>query len=75
MRLMLDGREADANEIAGELSEPPEKVLYHLRVLLKRKALRAKARGGSAPVLYRWTRAQWTRELLSEGGEFGQRRP
>jgi len=74
-RLLLDGREADPNEIAAELDEDPGKVLYHLRVLLRHRALRAKARGRAAPALYRWARAQWAQKMLSEGGESGRPRP
>ncbi|HEX6687917.1 MAG TPA: helix-turn-helix domain-containing protein [Solirubrobacterales bacterium] len=76
LRLMFDGREADAGEIAIELNETLNKILYHLRVLLRREALKATARGRPAPALYRWSpQAQWAREMLSEGGEFGHLRP
>src|SRR3954447_12250226 len=76
LRLMFDGREADAGQIASELDEAPEKILYHLRVLLRREALKAASRGRSAPALYRWSpQARWTRKMLSEGGEFGHMHP
>jgi predicted ArsR family transcriptional regulator len=76
LRLMFDGREANSAEIAAELSEAPDKILYHLRVLLRREALKATARGRPAPALFRWSpQAQWARKMLSEGGEFGHLRP
>lgn len=76
LRLMFDGREADAGQIAGELNEALDKILYHLRVLLRREALKAASRGRPAPALYRWSpQAQWARKMLSEGGEFGHLHP
>jgi|SRR5881394_656116 len=76
LRLMFDGREADAGQIASELNEALDKILYHLRVLLRREALKATSRGRPAPALYRWSpEAQWARKMLSEGGEFGHLRP
>lgn len=76
LRLMFDGREADAGQIASELNEALDKILYHLRVLLRREALKATSRGRPAPALYRWSpEAHWARKMLSEGGEFGHLRP
>jgi predicted ArsR family transcriptional regulator len=76
LRLMLDGREADAEEIAVELDEGLERILYHLHVLLRREALRATAQGRPAGALYRWSpQARWARKMLSQGGEFGHLRP
>jgi predicted ArsR family transcriptional regulator len=76
LRLMLDGREVDAGQIATELNEASGKVLHHLRMLVKREVVKARARGRPAPALYRLSpHAQWAREMLSEGGEFGHLRP
>ena len=67
LRLLLDGGEADAAEIAAELDETLGRVAYHLRVLIRRDALKAKARRRPAPALYRWApEAQWARKMLGE---------
>jgi DNA-binding transcriptional ArsR family regulator len=67
--LLLDGTEASADEIAAEVAEPPARVSYHLRILLRREALKATARGRPAPALYRWSpQARWVREMLGDGG-------
>jgi DNA-binding transcriptional ArsR family regulator len=67
LRLMLAGMEADAAEIAAELGEAPGRIAYHLRVLLRRRALRAVARGRSLPALYRRSpQAHWARKMLGE---------
>ena len=67
--LMLDGMEAGRDEIAAELDRPPGRVAYHLRVLVRRDALKATARGRPAPALYRFSpQAQWARKMLDEYG-------
>lgn len=76
LRLMVDDREAGAGEISTELGETPSKVSYHLRVLVRRDALKAVAKGPAAPAHFRWSpQGQWARKMLDEGGEIGGRRP
>lgn len=68
LRLMFDGREAGVGEIAAELDEPRGRIAYHLRVLVRRDALKGVARCRPAPPLYRWSpQAQWARKML--GGD------
>lgn len=76
MRLMLDGREMTAPALATALSSMRGTVSYHLRVLRRRRALEASARGPTLPPLYRLAPdADWVRKMLSEGGEFGDQDP
>jgi DNA-binding transcriptional ArsR family regulator len=67
LRLMSGREEAAAGEIAAELNEAPARVLYHLRVLLRRDALKVVPRCRPAPPHYRWSPdAEWARKLLDE---------
>jgi DNA-binding transcriptional ArsR family regulator len=67
LRLMSDGAESGADEIANELGEALTRVTYHLRVLVRRNALKATARGRSLPARYRWApQAHWARKMLGE---------
>lgn len=76
LRLLLAGREASAGEIAGELDETLSKVSHHLRVLVKRGALKAVAKGPTKPAKFRSSpQARWVRKMLDEGGEIGGERP
>jgi DNA-binding transcriptional ArsR family regulator len=66
LRPMLDGMEASVREIAAELGEAPGRISYHLRVLVRRDALKAAARG-QAPALYRLSpQAHWARKMLGD---------
>jgi DNA-binding transcriptional ArsR family regulator len=70
LRLILDGTEADAAEIAAELDEALGRIAYHLRILVKRDALKVVARRRPSPARYRWSpHAQWARKMLEGGGE------
>jgi DNA-binding transcriptional ArsR family regulator len=67
LRLMLDGTDANAGEIAAELGEALGRIAYHLRVLVRREALKVVARRRPAPASYRWSpQAQWARKMLGE---------
>ena len=67
LRLMLAGREAGAGEIAAELDEAPGRIAYHLRVLLRRDALKVIPKCRPAPPRYRWSpEAAWARKMLGE---------
>lgn len=69
LRLMVDGTEAGAGEIAAELDETLGRIGYHLRVLVRRDALRVVPRRRPAPPLYRRSpQAQWVRKMLGEDG-------
>lgn len=66
-RLLVNGREADAAEIAGELEESPARVAYHLRLLFRGGVLDAIPPGGPSAPIYRWSpEAGWARKLLDE---------
>jgi DNA-binding transcriptional ArsR family regulator len=68
LHLLSDGRELGASEVAAELDEPLGRISYHLRVLIRRGALKAVARG-PAPALYSWSpQAHWVRKMLDEYG-------
>jgi|GEM_PF-2930247 len=76
MQPMLKGKEMPVSEVASELDSKPGAISYHVRVLLRRGALRALARGPSVPALYSWPpEADWVRKMLGEGGEFGGQDP
>jgi DNA-binding transcriptional ArsR family regulator len=67
--LLLDGREAEAGEIAAALGADRGRIGYHLRVLVKRGVLQGVARGAS-PALYRWSPgASWARKMLKKSEE------
>lgn len=67
LRLMLDGMEAGAIEIAGELTEAPGRIAYHLRVLTRRGALKGMAKDPPAPPCFRLApEAPWVRKMLAE---------
>jgi DNA-binding transcriptional ArsR family regulator len=69
-RLLLDNREAGADEIAAELKEAPATVAYHLRVLFRGGVLKAVPSGRPSPPVYRWSPdAGWARKLLGDGDE------
>jgi DNA-binding transcriptional ArsR family regulator len=66
-RLLVDGREAGADEIAAALDESADRVAYHLRLLFRREVLEAVPKCRPAPPCYRWSpQAQWARKLLGE---------
>lgn len=55
------------SEIAAELGEAPAPIAYHLRVLVRLGALKARARSRPAPALFRWSpEAHWARKMLDE---------
>jgi DNA-binding transcriptional ArsR family regulator len=67
LRLLLDGRQAGAAEIAADLGEALGRILYHLRVLVRRGALKVVPKCRPAPPLYRWSpEARWARKMLGE---------
>ncbi|MEX0971799.1 MAG: helix-turn-helix domain-containing protein [Solirubrobacterales bacterium] len=66
-RLLLDGRETGADEVAAELEESADKIAYHLRLLFRREVLEAVPKCRPAPPCFRWSpEAQWARKLLDE---------
>jgi DNA-binding transcriptional ArsR family regulator len=72
LRLMLDGAEAGPAEIAAELDRAPGRISYHLLVLFRRDALKARARGRRA-ALYRLSpEAHWARKMLGEYDKRGR---
>jgi DNA-binding transcriptional ArsR family regulator len=72
LNMLLEGREAGADEIANELDEAPRRIAHHLRVLGRRGALKATARGPATPALYRWSpQAHWARKMLGKSDEQG----
>ncbi len=67
-RLLVDGREAGAAELAAELEAPPAGIAYHLRVLFGAGVLKAVPPGRPAAPVYRWSPdADWARKLLDKG--------
>jgi DNA-binding transcriptional ArsR family regulator len=67
LRLMLQGMEAGTAEIAAALAEAPGRIAHHLRVLTRRRALRAEARDRPAPPDFRLApQALWARKMLAE---------
>lgn len=72
LRLMSGGEETGASEIAAELDEAPGRIAYHLRILVRRRALKVVPKCRPAPPLYRWAPdAEWARKLLEELGGLG----
>ena len=70
-RLLVDGREAGADEIAAELNESAERVAYHLLLLFRRDVLKAVPKCRPAPPCFRWSpQAGWARKLLGESDRF-----
>jgi hypothetical protein len=67
LRLMLSGKERSVTGIAAEVGQPRARIAYHLRILIRRNALKARSGSGSGPPLYRWApRAHWARKMLEE---------
>ncbi|HET8863369.1 MAG TPA: helix-turn-helix domain-containing protein [Solirubrobacterales bacterium] len=67
LRLMLGGRERSIADIAAELAQPLGRIGYHLRVLKRRDALKARSGCGAGRPLYRWApQAHWARKMLDE---------
>jgi predicted ArsR family transcriptional regulator len=67
LRLMLGGRERSVADISTELGQPLGRIGYHLRVLIRRRALRARSGCGAGRPLYRWApQAHWARKMLDE---------
>jgi DNA-binding transcriptional ArsR family regulator len=67
LRLLAGGRRAGVVELAAELGEAPSRIAYHLRVLVKRDALRVAPRCRPASAVYRWSPgADWARKMLDE---------
>jgi DNA-binding transcriptional ArsR family regulator len=70
LRLMLDGVEAGATEIATTLGENPGRIAYHLLVLTRRRALQGVAKDPPAPPYFRLApQALWVRKMLAELGK------
>jgi hypothetical protein len=72
LRRMSGGEEAGTSEIAAELDEAPGRIAHHLRILVRRRALKVVPRCRPAPPLYRWSPdAEWARKMLDELDELG----
>lgn len=70
LHLLLDGSEADQDQIANKLDEDQRRLSYHLRVLVRHRALKAKARGPASSAQYRWSpHADWARKMLGKDDE------
>jgi DNA-binding transcriptional ArsR family regulator len=69
LNLLADGRRLDEAEIAAELGERRGRVAHHLRVLVRRGALKASARGRSPAIYRRSPQAHWVRKLLDKDDE------
>jgi len=70
--LMAEDREVGRAEIAAELDEAPGRVAYHVRVLVRRRALKVVPKRRPAPALYRWSPdAGWARKMLGEIDDLG----
>jgi hypothetical protein len=70
LRLMVDGMETGAAEIAAALTEKPGRITYHLSVLTRRRALKGVARDRPAPPCFRLApQALWARKMLAELGK------
>lgn len=70
LRLLLDGREAPADEIAATLKVDRNRIAHHLRVLVRCGVLQGIARGPGKRTLYRWSaKADWARKMLEKSGE------
>lgn len=69
-RPLAGGMEASAAELSVELDQPLARIRYHLRILVRRRALKVVPRQRPAPPLYRWSEdARWAREMLVEEDE------
>lgn len=67
LRLMLSGKERTVADIAAELGHSLGRIGYHLRVLKRREALKARSGSGADRPLYRWAPgAHWARKMLDE---------
>ncbi|HKB52297.1 MAG TPA: helix-turn-helix domain-containing protein [Solirubrobacterales bacterium] len=72
LRLTRSDEEVGLSDIAAELDEAPGRVAYHLRVLIRRNALKVVPKCRPAPPLYRWSpAAEWARKMLDEIDELG----
>jgi DNA-binding transcriptional ArsR family regulator len=70
--LLADDEEFGVDEIAAELNRPPGTIVYHLRLLTRRGALKVVPKCRPARPLYRWSpQARWVREMLDEIDEQG----
>jgi DNA-binding transcriptional ArsR family regulator len=68
--LLLGEVDTGATELSLKLEQPLPRIGYHLRVLTKRRVLKAVPRRRPAPPLYRWSDdAEWAREMLVEEDE------
>lgn len=69
LRRMSDGGRTSPGALARELDENLGNVAYHVRLLVRRGALRSAGgqRSGPAQHLYRWSvQAAWVRTMLDE---------
>jgi DNA-binding transcriptional ArsR family regulator len=67
LRLLLDGMEAGAVEIAAELNEAPGRIAHHLRALRRRGVVRGVAKDPPAPPRFRLApQTMWARKMLAE---------
>jgi DNA-binding transcriptional ArsR family regulator len=66
LRLLLDGVEGGVEEIAAQLGEPPARVASHLRTLIKRDAVKARARGRLGARYRLAPEVEWARKMLDE---------
>lgn len=67
LRLVRDDRELGAGELAEELEQPPARIGYHLRILVRRHAFRVVSRRRPNPPRYRQAQeAEWVRKFLAE---------
>jgi DNA-binding transcriptional ArsR family regulator len=66
-RLLSGGVEATAAELSVKLDQPFARIRYHLRILVRRRALKVVPKRRPNPPLYRWSDdARWAREMLVE---------
>ncbi len=69
-RLLSSGVEVAAAELSAKLEQPPGRIGYHLRVLVRRRVLKVAPSRRPNPPRYRWSDdARWAREMLVEEDE------
>jgi DNA-binding transcriptional ArsR family regulator len=67
LRLVFGGEEVGVGEIAAALDRAPGEIAYHLRVLVRRRALKVVPKCRPVSPHYRWSPdAEWARKMLDE---------